>query len=159
MAYPSELPQQGAAGGAPGLVNISFWLLIGACALWVASVLMSLSVIDDPALRRQFEARLAAGGSKVDFNSLKGIIVAMVFAMTAIGAGLYLLVAFKIRKGRNWARILGTVLAAFSLLGVLQMNLGTPAILAGAAAMVLLYLPAAAPYFRARQAYSSPYLR
>ena len=159
MVYPSELPQRGnsAASAAPPLVNASFWLLVLACLLWAGSVFLSLGSIDDPAMRRQFDARLATSGADMDFEALKGIIVGMVVLMAAIGVLMYALVAFNIRKGRNWARVLGTILAAFSLLGVLQMGLGTPAILAGAAAMVLLYLPAAAPYFRRYHPFASPY--
>ncbi|MCY1228336.1 hypothetical protein D9M72_406450 [compost metagenome] len=157
--YPSELPQRGTseASAAPPLVNISFWLLIVACLLWVGSVLLSLGSIDDPAMRRAFEARLATSRADLDFEALKGIIVGMVVLIAAVGVLLYALVAFNIRKGRNWARILGTILAAFSLLGVLQMGLGTPSILAGVAAMVLLYLPSAAPYFRKYHPFASPY--
>ncbi|MFF1382116.1 hypothetical protein ACFVWT_00985 [Arthrobacter sp. NPDC058288] len=157
--YPSELPQRGNSGAsaAPPLVNVSFWLLILACLLWAGSVFLSLGSIDDPAMRRAFEARLATSGADMDFEALQGIIVGMVVLIAAVGVLVYALVAFNIRKGRNWARILGTILAAFSLLGVLQMGLGTPSILAGVAAMVLLYLPAAAPYFRKYHPFASPY--
>ncbi|MEO5320053.1 hypothetical protein PV761_15885 [Arthrobacter sp. CC3] len=157
-AYPSELPQQGNSGtAAPPLVNLSFWLLIVACALWVGSVFLSIGSIDDPATRSQFNARLATSGADVDFEAVKGVIVGMVVLIAAVGVLLYALVAFNVRKGRNWARVLGTIFAAFSLLGVLQMGLGTPSILAGAAAIVLLYLPGSAPYFRKYQPYAGPY--
>ena len=108
-------------------------------------------------MRSQFDARLATSGADVDFEALKGVIVGMVALIAAIGVLMYALVAFNIRKGRNWARVLGTILAAFSLLGVLEMGLGTLSILAGVAAMVLLYLPASAPYFRKYQPFGSPY--
>lgn len=158
FAYPSELPQQGNSGtAAPPLVNLSFWLLIVACALWVGSVFLSIGSIDDPAMRSQFDARLATSGADVDFEAVKGVIVGMVVLIAAVGVLLYALVAFNIRKGRNWARVLGTIFAAFSLLGVLQMGLGTPSILAGVAAIVLLYLPGSAPYFRKYQPYAGPY--
>ncbi len=159
LVYPSEMPQQrtAATSAAPPLVNTSFWLLIGACVVWVSSVFLSIGAIDDPAMRSQFDARLATSGAEVDFEALKGVIVGMVALIAAIGVLMYALVAFNIRKGRNWARILGTVLAAFSLLGVLEMGLGTLSILAGVASMVLLYLPASAPFFRKYQPFGSPY--
>ena len=159
VVYPSEMPQPRTtpANAAPPLVNTAFWLLIGACLLWVVSVFASVAAIDDPAMRSQFDASLAASGAEVDFEALKGVIVGMVALIAAIGVLMYSLVAFNIRKGRNWARILGTILAAFSLLGVLEMGLGTLSILAGVASMVLLDLPAAAPYFRKYQPFAGPY--
>lgn len=157
--YPSEMPQQRTTDSIapPQLVNVSFWLLIGACLLWVSSVFLSIGSIDDPAMRSQFDARLATRGANMDFEAIKGIAVGMVIVIAAIGVLMYALVAFNIRKGRNWARILGTVLAAFSLLGLLEMGLGTLSILAGVAAMVLLYLPTAAPYFRKYLPFGNPY--
>ncbi|MDR6505005.1 hypothetical protein [Arthrobacter oryzae] len=157
--YPSEMPQQRTTDSSapPQLVNISFWLLIGACLVWMSSVFLSIGSIDDPAMRSQFDARLATRGANMDFEAIKGIAVGMVVVIAAIGVLMYALVAFNIRKGRNWARILGTVLAAFSLLGVLEMGLGTLSILAGVAAMVLLYLPTAAPYFRKYLPFGNPY--
>jgi hypothetical protein len=141
----------------PPLVNAAFWLLVGACILWVSSVFLSIGSIDDPAMRRQFNARIAASGAGVDFEALKGVVVGMVALIAAVGVLMYALVAANIRKGRNWARVLGTVLAVFSLLGVLEMGLGTLSILAGVASMVLLYLPASAPYFRRYQPFAGPY--
>jgi hypothetical protein len=138
-------------------VDISFWLLIGACLLWVFSVFLSVGAIDDPAMRSQFDARLATSGADVDFEAIKGVIVGMVVLIAAVGVLMYALVAFNIRKGRNWARILGTVFAALSLPGLLEMGLGTLSILAGVAAMVLLYLPTSAPYFRKYLPFGSPY--
>ena len=80
----------------------------------------------------------------------------MTFAI--IGAALYALVAIFVRKGKNWARILGTVFAALSIFGLFQVpNIGTLGTLAGIAAIVLLYLPAVAPYFRKQQPFANPY--
>lgn len=160
LVYPSELPQPRKGGPAvvpPPLVNIAFWLLIGACILWVGSVFLSIGSIDDPAMRRQFNARLAASGADVDFEALRGLVVGMVVLIAAVGVLMYAMVAVNMRKGRNWARILGTIFAAFSLLGVLEMGLGTLSILAGVASMVLLYLPTSAPYFRRYQPFAGPY--
>jgi hypothetical protein len=103
------------------------------------------------------EARLATSGADVDFEALKGVIVGMVALIAAFGVLMYALVAFNIRKGRNWARVLGTIFAAFSLLGIFENGPGTPSILAGVAAIVLLYLPGSAPFFRKYHPFASPY--
>jgi hypothetical protein len=112
--------------------------------------------LDDPALRRQMEARLATSGADLDFEALKGVILGLVALIAAFGVLLYALVAFNVRKGRNWARILGTIFAAISLLGIFDNGPGTPSILAGVAAMVLLYLPGAAPFFRKYHPFAGP---
>ncbi|MCU1531447.1 MAG: hypothetical protein JWO49_1018 [Arthrobacter sp.] len=153
--YPSGQPQ--GPVGAPKLVNTAFWLLVASGVLWVLSLLLSLGMIDSPEMRRQFEEQMAAGGAQIDFNDIKGFLVGTILVMAAIGAGLYALVAFNIRKGKNWARILGTVLAALSIVSLLPLGLNTVSVLAGIAAMVMLYLPATSPYFKKQQPFANPY--
>jgi hypothetical protein len=153
--YPSELPQ--AAGPVPQLVNTSFWLIVAAGAVWVISMLLSLGTLDTPAVRDLFEQQMATSGTQVDFDSLKGFLVGTIVVFAVISAGLYALVAFNVRKGKNWARILGTVFAALSLLNIVPFSLATLAALLGIAAIVLLYLPATAPYFQKRQSFANPY--
>ncbi|SDP23802.1 hypothetical protein SAMN04487914_10633, partial [Arthrobacter sp. ok909] len=155
--YPSEQPQ--AAGPVPQLVNTSFWLIIAAGAVWVISVLLSLGTLDSPAVRDLFEQQMATSGTKVDFESLKGVLIGTIVVIAVITAGLYALVAFNVRKGKNWARILGTVFAALSILNLFPFSLATLAALLGIAAIVLLYLPAASPYFQKRQPFANPYGR
>jgi hypothetical protein len=153
--YPSEQPA--APGEAPKLVNTAFWLLIASGVVWLLSVLLSIGLIDTPALRRQFEDQMAASGTQVDFDSIKGIIIGTIVVVAVIGAGLYALVALNVRKGKNWARILGTVFAALSLLSLVPLGPGTLAALLGIAAIVLLYLPDASPYFQKRLPFANPY--
>ena len=153
--YPSQQPQ--APGAVPQLVNTSFWLIIAAGALWVISMLVSLGTLDTPAVRDMFEQQMAASGTSVDFESIKGVLIGTIVVFAAISAGLYALVAFNVRKGKNWARILGTVFAALSVFNIIPLSLATLAALVGIAAIVLLYLPAAAPYFQKRQPFANPY--
>jgi hypothetical protein len=159
--YPSEKPQATGSNGVPQLVNISFWLLIGAAAVFVISMLLGITMLDDPAMRSAFEdAMRSSGASGTEFNyeDFKGALAGMLVVLAILGAGMYLLVAFFIRKGKNWARILGTVFAALSVFSLFQVpNIGTLGTLAGIAAIVLLYLPAAAPYFRKQQPFANPY--
>jgi len=157
--YPSEQPQPAGANGIPQLVNISFWLLIASAVLFVASLLTGLGQLDDPIFRRTFEEQMeASGATGVTYEDIKGVIVGTLVVFAILGAGLYLLVAFFVRKGKNWARILGTVFAALSVLGLFgPPTIGTLGTLLGIAAIVLLYLPAAAPYFRKQQPFANPY--
>jgi hypothetical protein len=157
--YPSEQPQgKGlAASGVPQLVNISFWLIIAAGAMWLISVLFAIPALDDPAMRSTFEQQMAGSGADIDFESIKGVVIGTMAVFGLIGAGLYALVAFNVRKGKNWARILGTVFAALSIFSVFPPSLGSLVALAGIVAIVLLYLPAAAPYFQKPQPFANPY--
>lgn len=155
--YPSEHPQGAAAGVVPKMVNNAFWMIVAAGALWLISLLVTIPALDDPAMRSTFEEQMRAGGADVDFESIKGVIVGMMVVVGLIGAGLYALVALNVRKGKNWARILGTVLAALSIFSLLPLSIGTVAVLLGIAAIVMLYLPASAPYFQKQQPFGSPY--
>jgi hypothetical protein len=157
--YPSEQPQPAGSNGIPQLVNISFWLLIASAVVFVVSMLVGLTQLDDPQFRRVFEQQMAAGGAAgVTYDDIKGVIAGTLIVFAIIGAALYLLVAFFVRKGKNWARILGTVFAALSVLGLFGVpSFGTIGTILGIAAIVLLYLPAAAPYFRKQQPFANPY--
>jgi hypothetical protein len=104
-----------------------------------------------------FEQQMATSGAKVDFESIKGVLVGTIVVFALISAGLYALVAFNVRKGKNWARILGTVFAALSIFNIVPLSLATLAALVGIAAIVLLYLPAASPYFQKRQSLANPF--
>ena len=138
------------------MVNTSFWLIIAAGALWVISMLVSLGTLDTPAVRDMFEQQMAASGTSVDFESIKGVLIGTIVVFAAISAGLYALVAFNVRKGRNWARILGTVFAALSVFNIFPLSLATLAALVGIAAIVLLYLPAAVAVFPEAAALCQP---
>ncbi|WP_457946277.1 hypothetical protein ACTAQI_12620 [Pseudarthrobacter sp. alpha12b] len=157
--YPSEQPQAAGSNGVPQLVNISFWLLIASAVIFVISMLTGLTQLDDPMFRKTFEDQMAAGGaSGVTYDDIKSVIAGTLVVFAIIGAALYLLVAFFIRKGKNWARILGTVFAALSIFGLFGVpSIGTLGTVLGIAAIVLLYLPAAAPYFRKQQPFANPY--
>ena len=153
--YPSGQPQAPVA--VPQLVNTSFWLIVGAGVVWVISMLVSLGTLDSPAVRDLFEQQMATSGTRVDFESIKGFLVGTIVVFALISAGLYALVAINVRKGKNWARILGTVFAALSVFNLFPLSLATLAALVGIAAIVLLYLPAASPYFQKRQSFANPF--
>ncbi|HSL36057.1 MAG TPA: hypothetical protein VK883_04450 [Arthrobacter sp.] len=156
--FPSEQPQAGAGpAGIPKLVNTAFWLIVAAGVVWVLSLLMSMGMIDSPEMRAQFEEQMAGSGADIRYEDLKGFLLGSIVAFAVIGAGLYALVALNVRKGKNWARILGTVFAALSLLGIFPLSLGTLSVLLGIAGIVMLYLPATSPYFAKRQPFANPY--
>ena len=153
--YPSEQPQ--ATAGMPKLVNTAFWLIVASGAVWILSLLMALGTLDSPEMRNMFEEQMAASGADIPYEDIRGVLVGSILVFAAISAGLYALVALNVRKGKNWARILGTVFAALSIFSIFPLSLGTLAVLLGIAGIVMLYLPAASPYFSKQQPFANPY--
>ncbi len=153
--YPAG--QQQAPGGVPKLVNIAFWLIVASGVVWLISLLLAVFTLDTPAVRSMFEEQMAASGAEIDFAEIKPFLVGTIVAFALISAGLYALVALNVRKGKNWARILGTVFAALSVFSLFPLSIGTLAVLAGIAAIVMLYLPSTSPYFSKQQPFANPY--
>ncbi|WP_457973792.1 hypothetical protein [Arthrobacter sp. D1-17] len=154
--YPSEQAKGGPAG-VPQSVNKAFWMIIAAGALTLLSTLLGIGTLDDPATRQMFEDQIQGSGQNIAFEDIKGLLVGTIVVFALIIAGLYALVAFNVRKGKNWARILGTVFAALSIFSVLPLGLNTVAVILGIAAIVMLYMPAASPYFQKPQPFANPY--
>jgi hypothetical protein len=153
--YPAG--QQQTSDGVPKLVNIAFWLIVASGVVWLLSLLMSIGTLDTPAVRDMFQEQMAASGADVNFNEIKPFLVGTIVVFAVISAALYALVALNVRKGKNWARILGTVFAALSVFSLFPLSIGTLAVLAGIAGIVMLYLPATSPYFRKQQPFANPY--
>ena len=153
--YPSQQPQGPAS--VPKLVDRAFWMIIAAGVLSLLSLLVSIPTLDDPVTRQMFEDQLRGSGQNIAFEDIKGFLIGTMVVFTLIGAGLYALVAFNVRKGKNWARILGTVLAALSIFSFLPLGINTVVVILGIAAIVMLYMPAASPYFQKQQPFANPY--
>ncbi|MFJ4172012.1 hypothetical protein ACIPY3_21090 [Paenarthrobacter sp. NPDC089714] len=164
--WPSQQPGPSTV---PQMVNIAFWMIVAAGILSAISSLL-LATTGSDAFINSMVQQAAAQGTEFPEGSLEGMKGAITVG-AVIGAivslGLYALVAFPVRKGKNWARILGTVFAAISVLGLTGLFqfgatygiLQLLVILLGVAAIVMLYLPASAPYFRKQQAFGNPYGR
>jgi hypothetical protein len=135
-------------------------MILAAGLLTLIGIPIAIALLNSPQGISMVNEALSAQGAEaagVDAETIVGIAITTVVIVSLIGAGLYALVAFNIRRGKNWARILGTVFAAISLLGLAQIGIGTITILLGIAAMVLLYMPGAAPYFQKNQPFANPY--
>ena len=155
---PSTPPTQPqGTAGMPKLVNTAFWLIVASGVVWIISLLMALGTLDSPEMRNMFEEQMGASGADIRFEDIRGVLVGSIVVFAVISAGLYALVALNVRKGKNWARILGTVFAALSLFSIFPLSLGTLAVLLGIAGIVMLYLPATSPYFAKRQPFANPY--
>ncbi|WP_336712078.1 hypothetical protein [Arthrobacter sp. USHLN218] len=156
-SYPSSQPQAGAVPTRPKEVVIAFWLIIAAAVLTAISIITSLATMDtllagmadDPAVR---DALAQTGGeiSEQQFMDMMSGTAGVVLVIAGlIAVGLYLMVAFGVKAGKNWARITGTVFAALSLVGLVPFGLNTLTALLGIAAIVLLFMRPSNEFFKA----------
>ncbi|MDJ0355135.1 hypothetical protein [Paenarthrobacter sp. PH39-S1] len=131
----------------PRQVEIAFRLILGAGVIEAMLVVLGAIAMVTPGGQSTARQMLLDAGLK-DASLLQPLLITAVVLSTA-AVGIYVLIAFQIRKGRNWARITGAVLAALSLLSLLQPDLITAAqMLLGIVAMVLLFRGPAKDYFR-----------
>lgn len=156
---PGAPQQQGQPKGpAPREVVLGFWLIIAGGVLSLINNLVTSFRLPDVLTASQMDALRDAN---VDVQDAGGFVVWFSVVLSIIGLGLYVLIAWFILKGHNWARILGTVFAAFSAVGLLvslpvyvMSPLGWLSLLsslAGIAGIVMLYLRPSNPYFRRRE--------
>ena len=164
--YPSDLPAA-RSSSRPPQVDLAFWLIIGAGILSFISALTLAFTGGDYFMRVMEEQAQMQGGELPPgaAEGMQGILMGSAIVGGLISLGLYALVAFPVRNGKNWARILGTVFAAISVLGLFSVFTLGPVygvmqilvILMGIVGIVLLYLPANSPYFQKQQPFSNPY--
>ncbi|MCC9195596.1 hypothetical protein QNO08_14930 [Arthrobacter sp. zg-Y820] len=162
--YPGPGQAPGSKGAPPREVMTGFWLILAAGILTLIYMIassLSISAADifstvSPEDRQMFEDAGMTEETVRSFAATTGIV------MSLIVLGIYVLIAFLIRSGKNWARIIGTVFAALSVVGVLLslvtgLAFSSPielisllGSLAGIAGIVMLYRPQAQPYFQSR---------
>ena len=92
---------------------LAFWC-------WIATTVISLIGLldpDQPGLDDAVAAGVrSSGATRVDVQSLVTVAKAILIVVFLISVAIYLLFAFKMRAGRNWARITLTVFGAFTIL-------------------------------------------
>ncbi|MEW1980959.1 hypothetical protein AB0333_08525 [Citricoccus sp. NPDC079358] len=97
-------------------------LTLASLAIYVISSIVSFLTFGNEAiLEEQLDAQVETMGmsrEQLEQGMEMGMVIAMVMAVAAlvIAVVVYLLVYFGLRKGKNWARILGTVFAALGTL-------------------------------------------
>lgn len=156
-AAPSEPPQQ---------VTIAFWLYIAAAVLSVISgIVTAISVsANRAAILQQITDSLAksqTNGAKLDPNTLTdaAITFGIVWAVVTLvfWALVFVLFAVFMRRGRNWARIVLTVLTVVSLLNLGGLYfIGAVQVIAAVVATILIWLKPASQYFAAVKASRAP---
>jgi hypothetical protein len=145
----------------PTPVNVAFWLFVASAVLSIIGGIITLATIGGT--RQSLLDNLETQGS-VDQSQ------AQQFVDAAIGLGItwaivtlifwavvFVLFAFFMRRGANWARIVLTVLTALSLLNIIAgFGLGALQVVASIVAVVLMWLRPSSEYFNAVKASKAP---
>lgn len=155
-SYPasSSPAGSGAPVAPPQQVNIAFWLYIVGAALSLIALIVSLATVGS--LKDDVQKQLANQGQQISdatLNATVGVSVtlAVVFGILYIAA--YVLFAFFMRRGANWARIVLLIVTVLSLFGILGgYGLGAARVVVGVIATVLIFLKPANEYFAAVKA-------
>jgi len=148
----------------PKEVNLAFWLLIATAVLGLIALPFTISYFNSPEYLDLVEQTARDAGLSVDPNYLSATIAgatvgAVLGSLFSLAVSVTL--AFLVRAGYNWARIVVTVFAAFSLFGLIGIFAAGPmvgiltllSILATVAAVVLLFLKPSNDYFNQKKAY------
>lgn len=129
----------------PVTVTAAFWLWVVSAVVGVIGAIVAFATIGNNPQIQQLEQTEAAAVTT-------GVTIAAVLFL--VFAALRVLFAWFMYKGRNWARIVLTILAALSIIGVL-LSLGTATILEWVTmllvlvALVLMWVPQSNAYFAA----------
>jgi len=138
----------------PQTVQRGVWLILVAAVMHVISSIFSAINAASPATREkiaeQLQGKANLPANAADTAQIGAVVAGIVIAIIVLA--IYLLVAMFIRRGMNWARITGLVLAVLSLASFTGMTF--PAgifivlqVLAGIAGIVLCYMGDAKEFF------------
>lgn len=154
---PSSSGKGGAVVAPPRQVNTAFWLYIVAAVISVIALIVTAATAagSKDTIKQQFADR----GQTVSDSTLDALVSAGVIAGVVIGIlflAAFVLFAFFMRRGANWARIVLLVLTVLSIFSVTSgYGLGAVRVIASVIATILIFLKPANEYFRAVKASKS----
>ncbi|WP_409181608.1 hypothetical protein F9C11_34815 [Amycolatopsis sp. VS8301801F10] len=153
-AYPSSSSDRPAERAGvlerPGTITGAFWAFVAATAVGVVAavlLLFSKDALVDAARRANGQNAQQLTDAQIDQAAT--IAITMGVAIALVVALLHLLFAFKLRAGRNWARIVLTVLTALQVLSLLFGQgtvIGYASAVCGVVGVVLSFLPESSRY-------------
>ncbi|MCU1584990.1 MAG: hypothetical protein JWM49_1546 [Microbacteriaceae bacterium] len=139
-----------AAPAAPQQVTTAFWLYIATAAISLVSLIVGLVTIGSSRaeIQRQMQAQgLQLSDSAINASVAVGIAITVIVGILYIGA--YVLFAYFMRRGANWARIVLLIITVLSVFGILgAYGLGAVRAVLAIIATVLIFLKPANDYFR-----------
>ncbi|MEJ7796788.1 MAG: hypothetical protein WKF50_14630 [Nocardioides sp.] len=152
---PEPPPGQAPLGPRPRSVEMAVNLIWVAVGLTILSTIIGFAQLDtavETALESDTTGTLGEDAARAG-------IIAFIVIFLVIGVGIYTLLALFIKRGKNWARIVFTVLAAigllFGILGLgsdqsaLSLVVGLVQIALTAATLFFLWKPESSAYFSA----------
>lgn len=148
-ALPARIPYSEWKGPRPRTVRLGFALMmLAGCISLAGGVAASRRPLTE--LPPDAAQLGQLGVTAADYSAA---MQAVTLAASLVAFGLYVLFAFMIREGRNWARIGASVIAAAALvLALREDNMPqTAALLLAAAGLVPLYRQRCSRYFRPRR--------
>lgn len=151
-AYPgaTDLPP---AVRRPGTVEAAFWIYLVSAVLTFAATLLVFTAAGQQAIRDAVRQGVQTRGVNEDQLIQTAQIIAVVVGLIIVAIAL--LFVFKMRAGRNWARVVLTVFGVLSLLSLfsgVRTGTSTPDFIGPIVtlvALVLMWLPASNEYFAA----------
>jgi len=155
-SYPASSgpsPSGAAAPARPNAIEGAFWAFIASTVISLLGGILVFGNRDslaDATRKATQQGGSALTEAQVDQLVTVGIVAALVIAVVI--ALLYLLFAFKLRAGRNWARIVLTVITALQLLSILVGEstwAGYVSVLAAVVGVVLSFMAPSNAYFNA----------
>jgi len=145
----------------PTTVNIAFWLYVAGAVLSVISGIITIATIGSQRAQFLDAVRNSSQTGNANPNAVVDAVIAgaTVWAIVTLifWAVAFVLFAFFMRRGANWARIVLTVLTVLSLLNIIN-GFGTGAlqVIATIVATVLIWLRPSSEYFAAVKASKAP---
>jgi hypothetical protein len=139
----------------PTEMTAAFWCYVVAAVISLIGGVLAVGqkqAVLDTLKQSKANADLTPG----QLDTLASAAITFAIVVAVVIAGLYLLFAFKLRAGRNWARIVLTVVAALALLSLLFSSAHTVLSyigeLAAVAGAVLSWMPNSSAYIAAVRA-------
>ncbi|WP_326836162.1 hypothetical protein VSH64_14770 [Amycolatopsis rhabdoformis] len=106
----------------PTTIQVAFWAFIASAAIGIVGGLLKLG------RRDEFIDTVRTSNSNLSQDQLNlaaNIAIGVAVVIAVVIALLYLLFVFKLRAGRNWARIVLTVLTALQVISLVSGNNGS----------------------------------
>ncbi len=121
--YPSySEPEPAAPAVAPASTHLAVNLMFVLAGLALLNLILAF-VFRDQTRRAIATANTGFSQSQLDSAVTAAIAVGIVIGLVFLV--LYVLLAFQVRKGKNWARIITVILAAFGILGGVSALVGS----------------------------------